>query len=307
MSFITQIQDLDEILTYPIQTLKVPFLDEMLFVPGCCFGLFSVICTSNVIIIPTLMEETQHRTFFIIFSTLHVLVFSFALFGFILGKIDIFSSKRKSNVLQSDIRWLPVMFVYAIVINFVCSPTTSSLVWTYICTMGLSLAIVVTMKNWSKRKRPMVKLKQDYGMFKKWNVPSTHFAPVYVDYIQAHSERGSFPSGDAMCATIFSATLVSGTNNHIYWIFAFLSALGRMYFWCHHLFDCIVGMLLGYAVFVMFYMLNCNWSHAIVVWIFVVIYMRTQKKRKRKKKKEQNQNATLRKRRVVTKEKESSI
>lgn len=145
----------------------------------------------------------------------------------------------------------------------------------YLCSYFLTQIFILVGKVRGQRLRPGVSSL-------KHKLSKVNRAIPTLNYLDAlgYTVFESFPSGDAGGAMCFSYSLFLITNNPWSFVFAALSAFGRMYFWAHHLGDVIVAMsisacatsflfnVVGSASLAVF-----GWVHAaIAVPSFVILY-----------------------------------
>lgn len=128
----------------------------------------------------------------------------------------------------------------------------------YVSSYLFTQVFVVILKTFARRVRPGIALSAQLNGTSR-----------YLKTLNYHNKKGytvfeSFPSGDVAGAMVFSHTIAIATGSSTWpYVFACMSAFGRMYFFAHHLGDVSVGALFAWIV--------TNSVHAVVGWQNVTI------------------------------------
>jgi len=141
---------------------------------------------------------------------------------------------------------IPYMFGSLYLVNTYTDPNSNALAGQifYLCGYFGTQAIIFCGKVFMRRLRPGSCLEKELSLIHR-ELPALNYLNR-----QGHVCFESFPSGDAAGAMVFSAALFIITDYQYYWVFlfGFMSAFGRMYFFAHHLFDVLVGEIVAFTV-----------------------------------------------------------
>jgi len=117
-------------------------------------------------------------------------------------------------------------------------------------------------KSLSWRKRPLMALQSELESVQR-------AVPDFKSLVKHSSQaNASFPSGDAAGSAVFCSALVLTTGSYHVpaSVLLLLTAVGRMYFHCHHLFDVLAGSALGLGVTLTLSRAGrLGWSHVLLL------------------------------------------
>lgn len=237
---------LDVSLSWPIFCLRLGVLEWPLSVPGVWFG----IPITSLVFMPMLlvladMDPQRHRyactflwTMLVCVPTFIVLLVRWVRVLLAGDHHPMYSTKLVPPLVLALLgslqffHWFDHMTTHG-----------SAVPYFYISSWFLTQTVVSALKICVGRMRPGIALAE-----------SLRQVPRHLACLNYRGSKGvtvfeSFPSGDAAGAMAFSTALfvITGRQHLSAFVFAGLSAFGRMYFWAHHIGDVSAGMAIAYV------------------------------------------------------------
>ena len=226
----------DKKLSWPIFSLEIGPMEWALSVPGVWHGVpMCALVWMPCVLFGIDLKNQSDRVQWMIAVVLPFFVYLFVRWIALIRNGDHYPMYDRKHLIKFLFGSLIAMYLFQ-----KQDPRAMALPCFYIASYLFTQIFVAALKVHTKRMRPGIAMRIRLNGVRR-----------YLHTLNYHGRKGntvfeSFPSGDVAGAMVFSMALFMSTNlGFLSFAFVSMSALGRMYFWAHHLFDVSVGALIA--------------------------------------------------------------